>query len=620
MASLQFELHVLLARHRDHPLHPILAAALATFEAEDTASTTPCSGSADAAFSAPPAAEDTASTAELRVFFSEQDLDPTAGHSGVFNNKPEVRKRQILAHLESGGDGDVAGAAASATTVTTVMRPVCEPCSMEAFVALPAHSSRFLEFLCTVHTRWSALNDAGLADEGNILEHLERQDGDASGSALGSGIVPGHSAPSFPDSRPGRSVAGQLAFYCQDRFTPIFSHTAATLRHDAAVVQACVRDLSERSRVWRRTLSRTGRGGTGGERVGTTQGENEPPAATGSEEDSPASTAQLHLLQGAAAAPLAAPPIGYAMVTCPGHHAGRESVGGYCFVNNACVACYELLAANSSEGDEAAERSERNKENGAEVTAVTAATAADDDLLFPKIALVDVDYHAGNGSLSILHDDPRVLCASIHLDPELEYPYNTGYADQRGGRGAAAGTNLCVPLDARTGWRSVEERGGEEGAGGTGAGGTGGGGSGGNGGGSSAMDEARPSSYEAALRRVLDAVSAFGASAIVVSLGVDTIRGDPECEAMGGMCLDGPDFVEMGRMFRASGLPLLFVQEGGYKLREEKDPRAEGAKEGEDVGSKAVGKAVGKAGGADGGVAETYVPDAVAAVLQGRYP
>ena len=81
-------------------------------------------------------------------------------------------------------------------------------------------------------------------------------------------------------------------------------------------------------------------------------------------------------------------------------------------------------------------------------------------------------------------------------------------------------------------------------------------------------------------------------------------------------------FVEMGRMFRASGLPLLFVQEGGYKLREEKDPNdlTEGAKkEGEDVGSTAVGKAMEKAGGADGSVAETYVPDAVAAVLQGRY-
>ena len=86
-------------------------------------------------------------------------------------------------------------------------------------------------------------------------------------------------------------------------------------------------------------------------------------------------------------------------------------------------------------------------------------------------------------------------------------------------------------------------------------------------------------------------------------------------------------FVEMGRMFRASGLPLLFVQEGGYKLREEKDPNdpTEGAKkEVEDVGSTAMGKAMenamGKAGGADGSVAETYVPDAVvAAVLQGRY-
>ena len=90
------------------------------------------------------------------------------------------------------------------------------------------------------------------------------------------------------------------------------------------------------------------------------------------------------------------------------------------------------------------------------------------------------------------------------------------------------------------------------------------------------------------------------------------MRGD------GGNVPRGPDFVEMGRMFRASGLPLLFVQEGGYKLREEKDPTEGAKKEGEDVGSTAMGKAMEKAGGADGSVAETYVPDAVAAVLQGR--
>ena len=36
MASLESELHLLLARHRDHALHPVLAAALATFECSGT--------------------------------------------------------------------------------------------------------------------------------------------------------------------------------------------------------------------------------------------------------------------------------------------------------------------------------------------------------------------------------------------------------------------------------------------------------------------------------------------------------------------------------------------------------------------------------------------------------
>ena len=69
-----------------------------------------------------------------------------------------------------------------------------------------------------------------------------------------------------------------------------------------------------------------------------------------------------------------------------------------------------------------------------------------------------------------------------------------------------------------------------------------------------------------------DAIAAlldFGAKALVVSLGVDTIRGDPECVPGCGMCLDKKDFGEMGKLLRAVGVPTIFVQEGGYNLRQE---------------------------------------------------
>ena len=57
-------------------------------------------------------------------------------------------------------------------------------------------------------------------------------------------------------------------------------------------------------------------------------------------------------------------------------------------------------------------------------------------------------------------------------------------------------------------------------------------------------------------------------SAVVVSVGVDTVLNDPECSPLGGFALTQPDYVDMGRMVRAMQLPTVFVQEGGYKLDE----------------------------------------------------
>ena len=41
-----------------------------------------------------------------------------------------------------------------------------------------------------------------------------------------------------------------------------------------------------------------------------------------------------------------------------------------------------------------------------------------------KVAILDVDYHCGNGTISIFWDRPDVFVASMHADPSGDYPWN----------------------------------------------------------------------------------------------------------------------------------------------------------------------------------------------------
>ena len=98
----------------------------------------------------------------------------------------------------------------------------------------------------------------------------------------------------------------------------------------------------------------------------------------------------------------------------PGHHAGPDFMGGYCFLNNAAVAAQTLLG------------------NGAQ-----------------RVVVLDVDYHHGNGTQSIFYRRDDVLFISIHGDPRTEYPFYLGHADETG-EGSGAGFNLNLPLPAGT--------------------------------------------------------------------------------------------------------------------------------------------------------------------------
>ncbi len=183
---------------------------------------------------------------------------------------------------------------------------------------------------------------------------------------------------------------------------------------------------------------------------------------------------------------LAGDPHAFALCRPPGHHAGRDLYGGYCFVNNAAAAAQALRAGGMG-----------------------------------RVAVVDVDYHHGNGTQDIFWDRGDVFVTSLHGDPRQEYPYFAGYADERGvGAGEDANANFPLP------W-------------GTGAG-----------------------RWFEALDEALARVRAFSPEAIVVSLGVDTFRDDP----ISRFELDAGDYPVLGARLADLDVPTLVVLEGGYAV------------------------------------------------------
>ncbi|MCB8877298.1 histone deacetylase family protein [Acidisoma silvae] len=172
----------------------------------------------------------------------------------------------------------------------------------------------------------------------------------------------------------------------------------------------------------------------------------------------------------------------------PGHHAGSDHYGGYCFLNNAAIAAQHVL-------DQGAKR----------------------------VAILDVDYHHGNGTQQIFYQRDDVLLVNIHATPEQEYPYLLGFADEPGA-GAGEGFNLNLPLPWGTDW------------------------------------EAWSAALETGCRRVAE----YAPDVLLVSLGVDTYLGDPISQFK----LDHEHFTRMGERIAKLGLPTQFVMEGGYAVAE----------------------------------------------------
>ena len=172
----------------------------------------------------------------------------------------------------------------------------------------------------------------------------------------------------------------------------------------------------------------------------------------------------------------------------PGHHCSFDQFGGYCFINNAAVAAQHLL----------------NRGAG-------------------KVAILDVDFHHGNGTQDIFYDRDDVYFASLHGDPLDAFPHFLGFADETG-KGKGQGYNINYPLAPGTTYDIWAQ----------------------------ALDDA------------LGRIQAFGAEALVVSLGVDTFENDP----ISFFKLKSDDFTRYGARIAKADLPTHFCMEGGYGVRE----------------------------------------------------
>ena len=172
----------------------------------------------------------------------------------------------------------------------------------------------------------------------------------------------------------------------------------------------------------------------------------------------------------------------------PGHHAAIDMFGGYCFLNNAAVAAQHML-----------------------------------DQGLKRVAIVDVDFHHGNGTQDIFYTRNDVLFASLHGDPVDAFPHFLGYADETGS-GDGEGFNFNYPMKPGTGF----------------------------------------SQWRKALGVAFGEVQKFEPEALIISLGVDTFENDP----ISFFKLKSADFITYGTDIANLNLPTLFIMEGGYDIDE----------------------------------------------------
>ena len=175
----------------------------------------------------------------------------------------------------------------------------------------------------------------------------------------------------------------------------------------------------------------------------------------------------------------------YALVRPPGHHAEYNVFGGFCYFNSTAIAANYLSR-------------------------------------YGKVAILDIDYHHGNGQQTIFYHRSDVLTISIHGHPSFAYPYFSGFKDETG-EGEGEGFNVNYPLQ-----ETLDGNG-----------------------------------YRIVLEKAIRKIQRFDPHFLIVALGLDVAKGDPT----GTWNLVAKDFEQNGLLIGQTGYPILVVQEGGYRVR-----------------------------------------------------
>jgi acetoin utilization deacetylase AcuC-like enzyme len=176
----------------------------------------------------------------------------------------------------------------------------------------------------------------------------------------------------------------------------------------------------------------------------------------------------------------------FALCRPPGHHAGPNYAGGYCFLNNAAIAAQWLRDAGAN-----------------------------------RVAILDIDYHHGNGTQEIFYNRSDVAVASIHADPKSDYPFYAGHADETG-NGEGKNYNLNLPLPKGTEYES----------------------------------------WNNAFSSAAEFISSYAPDYLIVSMGLDTFKDDP----ISSFKLASENYGSIGANIAALGLPTVFIFEGGYAI------------------------------------------------------
>jgi len=176
-------------------------------------------------------------------------------------------------------------------------------------------------------------------------------------------------------------------------------------------------------------------------------------------------------------------PLSYALIRPPGHHSEKKVFGGFCYFNNVAIAANFLSE-------------------------------------YGKVAVLDIDYHHGNGQQDIFYHRNDVFTISIHGHPSFAYPYFTGFIEEKGiGDGIGFNNNYPLPETCST------------------------------------------AAYQETLVKALKKIKTFSPRFLLVSLGFDIGKGDPT----GTWSFTAPDFYKNGYLIGQMKIPMMVVQEGGYK-------------------------------------------------------